>query len=71
MRLFGTTLETAKQLGFWKSDTVTAHYVSEIVKLPQRLDELRKIALAGSIAYASVEEELRRSGRHEKSRGSE
>ena len=71
LRLFGATQETAKQLGFWKSDTVAEHDVSEIVKLPQRLDELRKIALAGSYSYASVEDVLRRSGRHEKNRGSE
>jgi hypothetical protein len=68
LRLLGATQDTAKQLGFWKSDTVAEHYVSEIVKLPNRLEELRRVTQAGSYAYAAVEDEMRRSGRQGRDR---
>ena len=59
LALLNVAKDTAKQQGHWKSDKMVEHYISDVVKFPERLIELQRFAKAGTYAYALEEDALR------------
>ena len=56
LALIAAARETAKNQGHWKSDAVQERYISDAIRLPSVLEDLRRFVEKGTYAYASVEE---------------